>query len=55
MLKSLQPLNPCYDISAQLFFLLIIMECILSYWIRADLIVIPEGHSGILLFVVWQT
>ena len=31
MLKSLQPLNPCYDISAQLYFLLIIMECILSY------------------------
>ena len=32
-------------------FLLIITECILSYWIRADFIVIPEGHSGI---VVWQ-
>ena len=51
MLKSLQPLNPCYDISTQLFFLLIITECILSYWIWADFIVIPEGHSGI---VVWQ-
>ena len=32
-------------------FLLIITECILSYWIRADFIVIPEGHGGI---VVWQ-
>ena len=32
-------------------FLLIITECILSYWIWADFIVIPEGHSGI---VVWQ-
>ena len=25
--KSLKPLNPCYDISTQLFFLLIITEC----------------------------
>ena len=54
MLKSLQPLNPCYDISAQLYFLLIIMECILNYWLRGDFIVNPEGHIGILLFVVWQ-
>ena len=54
MLKSLQPLNPCYDISALLYFLLIIMECILNYWLRGDFIVNPEGHIGILLFVVWQ-
>lgn len=27
MLKSLKPLNPCYDISTQLFFLFIITEC----------------------------
>ena len=44
--KVPKPLNPCCDISAQLHFLLIITECILSYWIRADLIVIPESHSG---------
>ena len=54
MLKSLKPLNPCYDISAQLYFLLIIMECILNYWLRGDFIVNPEGHIGILLLVVWQ-
>ena len=44
--KVFKPLNPCCDISAQLYFLLIITECILSYWIRADLIVIPGSHSG---------
>ena len=54
MLKSSQPLNPCYDISALLYFLLIIMEWILSYWLRGDFIVNPEGHIGILLLVVWQ-